>query len=291
MPKAKSVQKKSPAVNHRSKKPAVDPKDAGLYIRKPENQADFFPQPSWTGPHPDMGTPAVHRFKHWICNDNNTCVPWEGERFTDNLNWRIFRIMSEFVEGFEFLSNLQKEVTFFGSARALPENKYYKMARDLGHRLAKDGYTIITGGGPGLMEAGNRGAFEANGESVGLDIALPTEQRRNKYVKKSKGFHYFFTRKVMLSASAQAYVFFPGGFGTFDELFEVVTLIQTGKMSDQVPVILVGKDYWGGLLEWIKTIMMEKNGFVEPFEFDILQLVDSVDEAYKRIRATKERTL
>jgi hypothetical protein len=238
-----------------------------------------------------MGTPAVHRFKHWICNDNNTCVPWEGERFTDNLNWRIFRIMSEFVEGFEFLSNLQKEVTFFGSARALPENKYYKMTRDLAHRLSKDGYTIITGGGPGLMEAGNRGAYEAGGESVGLDIALPTEQRRNKYVKKSKGFHYFFTRKVMLSASAQAYVFFPGGFGTFDELFEVVTLIQTGKMSDQVPVILIGKDYWGGLLAWIKETMMEKNGFIEPFEFDILHLVDSVDAAYKLIKDTKERTL
>ena len=251
----------------------------------------FFPQPSWTGPHPENGTPASHRFKHWVCSDNNTCVPWETDNFTENINWRIFRIMAEFVEGFEFLSGLKNEVSFFGSARVMPENKYYKMARELAQRLGKDGYTMITGGGPGIMEAGNRGTFEVGGESVGLDIQLPNEQRRNKYVQKSKGFHYFFTRKVMLSASAQAYVFFPGGFGTFDELFEIVTLIQTGKMSDHVPVILVGKDYWGGLLEWIKTVMVEKNHFVEMPEAEILRLVDTVDEAYEIIKNTKERKL
>ncbi|KAA0206007.1 TIGR00730 family Rossman fold protein [Candidatus Uhrbacteria bacterium] len=199
--------------------------------------------------------------------------------------------MAEFVEGFEFLSRLEKEVTFFGSARAMPENKYYKSARELAHRLGKEGFTIITGGGPGIMEAGNRGAFEAGGESIGLDIQLPTEQRRNKYVKQSKGFHYFFTRKVMLSASAQAYIFFPGGFGTMDELFEMVTLIQTGKMSDHVPVILFGKDYWEGMLDWIRKNMMEENHFIEPFELEILRVVDSVDEAYEIIRQTPERVL
>lgn len=274
-----------------SKKPLADPGDAGLFKPDPETHTQFFPQPSWTGPHPDTGTPSAHRFKHWVCSDNNTCVPWEPENFADNINWRIFRIMAEFVEGFEFLSNLHREVTFFGSARALPGNPYYKIARELGGRLAKDGYTIITGGGPGIMEAGNRGAFEAGGESVGLDIVLPTEQRRNKYVKNSKSFHYFFTRKVMLSASAQAYVFFPGGFGTLDELFEVVTLIQTGKMSDQVPVILVGKEYWTGLLDWIKKTIFEKNHFLEPFETEIMRLVDTADEAVDMISKTPERLL
>lgn len=283
--------KKSSTAKRSTKKPLVDPSVAGLYKPDSETRTQFFPQPSWTGPHPETGTPAGHRFKHWVCHDNNTCVPWEPESFTDNINWRIFRIMAEFIEGFEFLSGLKKEVSFFGSARVMPENRYYKMARDLGKRLAKEGFTMVTGGGPGIMEAGNRGAFEAGGESVGLDIQLPNEQRRNQYVQRSKGFHYFFTRKVMLSASAQAYVFFPGGFGTFDELFEVVTLIQTGKMSDQVPVILMGKDYWSGLVEWLKVNMMEKNRFVEPFEMEILRLVDDADEAFEIIRKTSERRL
>lgn len=289
MPNKKTTNKSN--VKRPRSKPAVDPDNAGLYKPNHDTQTQFFPQPSWTGPHPEMGTPAAHRFKHWICSDNNTCVPWEGERFTDNINWRIFRIMAEFVEGFEFLSGLNKEVSFFGSARVLPEHPYYKEARKLANMLAKAGFTMVTGGGPGIMEAGNRGAFDGGGDSVGLDIALPMEQRRNPYVRTSKAFHYFFTRKVMLSASAQAYVFFPGGFGTFDELFEIVTLIQTGKMSDQVPVILVGKDYWGGLLEWIKKNMMEKNRFVEPFEMEILRLVDTIDEAFMIISKTKERTL
>ncbi len=282
----------SPQKSKRSqKKPMVDPEGAGLFKPDQKKDSTFFPQPSWTGPHPDTGTPAAHRFKHWVCSDNNTCVPWEPENFSDNINWRIFRIMAEFVEGFEFLSNLHREVTFFGSARAVSGNPYYKVARELGNRLAKEGFTIITGGGPGIMEAGNRGAFEAGGESIGLDIVLPTEQRRNKYVKLSKSFHYFFTRKVMLSASAQAYVFFPGGFGTLDELFEVVTLIQTGKMSDQVPVILFGKEYWKGMLEWIKNTMLEQAHFIEPFELEILRVVDTVDEAVAIIGLTPERIL
>lgn len=262
--------------------------DAGVFHH--DSGTQFLPEPSWTGPGADV--PAAHRFQHWVCSDNNTCVPYaEQENFTDNINWRIFRIMAEFVEGFEFLSHLEKEVSVFGSARAMPENKYYKLARDLGFKLGKSGYTMVTGGGPGIMEAGNRGAFEAGAESVGLDIQLPNEQRRNKYVKQSKGFHYFFTRKVMLSASAQAYVFFPGGFGTLDELFEIVTLIQTGKMSDQVPVILFGKEYWIGMIEWVKKNMMDGNHFVEPFEIEILRIVDTVDEAYAIISKTPERTL
>lgn len=284
MPTSKRVKKVAPAKKKSLRK---TPADAGIF--HPDTKTQFLPTPSWTGP--GTNQVAANRFHHWVCSDNNTCQPYVEDDFTENINWRIFRIMAEFIEGFEFLSRLDREVTFFGSARAMPENRYYKIARQLGGRLAKAGYTVITGGGPGIMEAGNRGAFEAGGESVGLDIQLPMEQRRNKYVKQSKGFHYFFTRKVMLSASAQAYVFFPGGFGTLDELFEVVTLIQTGKMSDQVPVVLVGKDYWEGALKWIKDVMMEKNHFIEPFEFEILKVVDSVDEAFDIIKATRERKL
>lgn len=280
-------QKKQPTKKKKSAS-AKHLRDAGVY--HPDTATQYLPPPSWTGSRGRV--PAADRFRHWVCSDNNTCVPYvQAENFTENINWRIFRIMAEFVEGFEFLSRFEKEVTFFGSARAMPENKYYKLARELGARLGKAGFTVITGGGPGIMEAGNRGAFEAGGESVGLDIQLPMEQRRNKYVKQSKGFHYFFTRKVMLSASAQAYVFFPGGFGTLDELFEMVTLIQTGKMSDQVPVILFGKDYWEGMLAWIGKHMMDEQHFIEPFELEILRVVDSVDEAFALIKETPERVL
>ncbi len=155
----KTTKGKKPA----AKKPASKKhlQDAGVI--HPESQTQFLPKPSWTGPGP--GAPAAHRFRHWVCNDNNTCTPYvEQESFTENINWRIFRIMAEFVEGFEFLSRLKKEVTIFGSARAMPENKYYKSARALGQRLGKEGYAVITGGGPGIMEAGNRGSFEVDGE-------------------------------------------------------------------------------------------------------------------------------
>jgi hypothetical protein len=148
---------------------------------------------------------------------------------------------------------------------------------------------VITGGGPGVMEAGNRGVTEGGGDSVGLNIELTTEQRKNKFVKKAIGFHYFFTRKVMLSASAQAYVFFPGGFGTLDEMFEMLTLIQTGKIPGGVPLILVGKPYWSPLLRWIKTGVCKELGFVDADEVKIIQLVDSAEEAFQIINQTIER--
>jgi len=208
--------------------------------------------------------------------------------FRSGASWRIFRIMAEFIEGFEFLADLKKEVTFFGSARVQPGNENYKKARELARMLGSAGYTIITGGGPGIMEAGNRGAYETGAVSAGLNIQLPREQRTNRYVKKAKGFHYFFTRKVMLSASAQAYVFFPGGFGTMDELFEMITLVQTKKMQ-RIPIVLVGKEHWDGLFGWIRTNMAGKHGYIDEEDLKIVKIVDTPKEAFAIIETSKER--
>lgn len=208
--------------------------------------------------------------------------------FAEDVNWRIFRIMAEFIEGFEFLAPLRKEITFFGSARLPEGSKWYQEARRLGTLLAKEQFTIITGGGPGIMEAGNRGAFEGGGESVGIDIELPEEQRRNKYVKTGRGFHYFFTRKVMMSASAQAYVFFPGGLGTLDEFFEIITLIQTEKM-EAVPVVCMGHDFWDPLHNWMRTHLVEAYGTITPEDTELYSIIDTADEALKILRHSKER--
>lgn len=208
--------------------------------------------------------------------------------FAEDANWRIFRIMAEYIEGFEFLSKLRKEVTFFGSARFPEDSRWYQEARALGRILAEHGFTVITGGGPGIMEAGNRGAYEGGGESIGLDIELPMEQRRNAYVKKGLGFHYFFTRKVMMSASAQAYVFFPGGYGTLDEFFEMITLIQTKKM-EVVPVVCIGRDYWEPLHNWIREVLLEKYDAVSPADLELYQIVDTAAEAFAQIKDSKER--
>ena len=208
--------------------------------------------------------------------------------FAEDANWRVFRIMSEFVDGFEFLYPLRKEVTFFGSARLPEDDKWYQEARALGRMLAEHGFTVITGGGPGIMEAGNRGAYEGGGDSIGLDIELPEEQRRNAYVKKGIGFHYFFTRKVMLSASAQAYLFFPGGYGTLDEFFEMITLIQTQKMVS-VPVVCVGKDFWDPLDKWMRSSLLEKFETISPEDLDLYTIVDTAQEAFDIIKDSKER--
>lgn len=229
------------------------------------------------------------RFTSWICAPGNVCVPFEERPFTENLQWRIFRIMAEFIEGFEFLSKLDKEVTIFGSARTMPDQHYYKVARELGALLGKNGFTVITGGGPGIMEAANRGAFDADGNSVGLDIELPKGQRRNKYATKAMGFHYFFTRKVMLSASAQAYVFFPGGFGTLDEMTEMLTLIQTGKIPPEVPLILVGREFWQPFFDWANTMMCQKHRYADKTEAAIMRIVDTAEEAFEIIKKTTER--
>lgn len=207
--------------------------------------------------------------------------------FRSGASWRIFRIMAEFIEGFEFLADLKKEVTFFGSARIPATDQYYKEARKLGLLLGRAGFTIITGGGPGIMEAGNRGATEAGALSVGLNIELPNEQRINRYVKKGKAFHYFFTRKVMLSVSAQAYVYFPGGYGTLDEFLEILTLIQTKKMC-RVPIVCVGKKYWTGFFSWVREELVT-NKFVEARDLELFTIVDTAEEAFKVIKDSQER--
>lgn len=199
--------------------------------------------------------------------------------FDHNPVWRVMRIMSEFVEGFTFLSRIERSVTFFGSARSEPGDHYYEVARDLAQRLAQSGYTIVTGGGPGIMQAGNQGATEAGGESVGLNIQLPMEQRENRYVRHGMSFHYFFTRKVMLNYSAEAYVFFPGGFGTLDEFFELITLVQTGKLERIVPILLIGRDYWEPLIAWMRKNMLMRFHAISPDDLTIWKVTDDLDEA------------
>lgn len=199
--------------------------------------------------------------------------------YAHNPTWRIFRIMSEFVEGFTFLAHVQRSVTFFGSARLPETHPFYQLARQLGQRLASAGYTIVTGGGPGIMQAGNQGASDVGGDSVGLNIQLPHEQRINPYVRRSMSFHYFFSRKVMLDFSAEAYVFFPGGFGTLDEPFEVLVLIQTGKMERCVPVLLIGTDFWAPLCDWLRGTLLEQLQSISPADLTIWTLTDNLDEA------------
>lgn len=214
----------------------------------------------------------------------------ETKDFRSSMQWRIFRIMAEFVEGFEFIADYKKSVTIFGSTQdSKATHKWYEEARRLGGMLAKEGFAVVTGGGPGIMEAGNRGAAEAGGESVGINIQLPKEQRVNPYVNHGKGFHYFFTRKLMLTYAAQVYVYFPGGFGTLDEFFEIVTLIQTKKIATHIPVILVGREFWGPFDEWIRTVVYEQDRAIDAADREIYTIVDTPEEAMEIIRNSKPR--
>ena len=209
--------------------------------------------------------------------------------FDNNPSWRVFRIMGEFIDGFEFLSDFTKTVTFFGSSRLPQNHPACVQARELAKLLAEAGCTIVTGGGPGLMEAANHGANEAGQETIGLNIELAMEQRANKYLTKGLGFHYFFTRKVMLAYSAEAFVFFPGGLGTLDEFSELATLLQTHKIEEKIPIILMGSDFWSPLLAWIKTTMHDEYKTIDARDQDLWTLTDSVEEAYTLIRQALPR--
>jgi len=202
--------------------------------------------------------------------------------FTHEETWRIFRIMSEFVEGFEVLSKIDKAVSIFGSSRMKPNHKYYKLAEQTAYLLAKEGYAIITGSGPGIMEAANKGAKRAGGLSVGLNIQIPQEQKPNKYVDILLDFRYFFVRKVMFVKYAKAFVIMPGGYGTLDEFTEAINLIQTQRIP-KFPVVLLGKDYWEGLISWLKNEVLA-SGNISKEDLDIFTIVDTPQEVIKVIK-------
>ena len=199
----------------------------------------------------------------------------------NNDTWRIFKIMAEYVDGFENMSDIGSAVSIFGSARTSPENKYYQLAEKLSYYLAKEGYAVITGGGGGIMEAANKGASEAPGVSVGLNIELPFEQIPNEYQNKSLSFNYFFCRKTMFLKYVNSCVLFPGGFGTMDEFFETITLIQTDKI-EKMPVILMGVEFWSGLIDWIKNRLLA-DGMISKKDLDLFVLTDDVEEVIKTI--------
>jgi len=203
-----------------------------------------------------------------------------GESIPDSLRdepWRVFRIMGEFVDGFETMARVGPGVTVFGSARVREGHRYYELARETARRLARSGLPIITGGGPGIMEAANRGAFEAKGLSVGLNIVLPFEQKANPYLTHYVDFRYFFVRKVMFIKYARAFVIMPGGFGTMDEFFESMTLIQTEKIK-AFPVFLMGSDYWAGLQDWVHEVMLSREHFISAADLDLWTMTDDPEE-------------
>jgi len=206
---------------------------------------------------------------------------WPEIKSSDS--WNIFKVMAEFVDGYDTLGKIGPCVSVFGSARTKPGTKYYEMAVDIGQKLAAAGLGVITGGGPGIMEAGNKGASKEKGASVGLNIELPFEQNNNPYIDSDKSidFHFFFVRKVMFMKYAQGFIVLPGGFGTLDELFEALTLVQT-KKSAEFPIILVGSEFWGGMIDWIKNTMLEA-GNISAKDLDLFKLVDTADEAVNEI--------
>jgi uncharacterized protein (TIGR00730 family) len=203
---------------------------------------------------------------------------WQEIQTADS--WRIFKIMAEFVEGYEKLSRIGPCVSIFGSARTQPDSKYFKLAEEIAFKLVMQGYGIITGGGPGIMEAGNMGAKKGGGRSVGINIALPFEQQPNIFIDADKliTFDHFFVRKVMFMKYAQGYIVLPGGFGTLDEMFEAITLIQTEKIG-KFPVVLVGREYWQGLVDWIRSTVLDDEGNISPKDMDLFLIVETADEA------------
>jgi len=213
----------------------------------------------------------------------------DNSEFVNRDTWRVFRIMSEFVEGYETMSRVGEAVSVFGSSRTPHEDKYYKMARLLGHMLAERKYAVITGGGPGIMEAANRGAAEAGGISAGLNITLPHEQKANPYANIRLDFRYFFARLVMFVKYARSFVCFPGGYGTLHEFFNSMTLIQTEK-SERFPVILIGKPYWQGLVDWMRAnLLADGYAKIDPEDLELFTITDDLAEAVEIIEAATRR--
>jgi len=225
-----------------------------------------------------------------LIKDAFTEKTWQEIHTTDS--WRVFKIISELVEGFEKLSRIGPCVSIFGSARTHYNDKYYRLAEDIAYNLTQNGYGVITGGGPGIMEAANKGAKRGNGKSVGINIDLPFEQKPNSFIDADKliTFDHFFVRKVMFMKYAQGFIVLPGGFGTFDELFEAITLIQTRKIG-KFPIILVGRNFWKGLLDWVKEVMLDEENNISPDDLNIFTIVDTADEAVDNIKKFYSRYL
>ncbi|HUK21640.1 MAG TPA: TIGR00730 family Rossman fold protein [Gemmatimonadales bacterium] len=224
-----------------------------------------------------------------VTEDERLLTPYPGERraFTRTDPWRVLRIMAEFVEGFDTLSDVTNAVTIFGSARTGPDDPYYERAVQTARRLAQEGFPVITGGGPGIMEAANRGAQEGNGLSIGCNIELPFEQGTNPYVERLIQFRYFFVRKTMFVKYATAFIVFPGGYGTLDELFEALTLIQTGKVKN-FPVVLFGRAYWHGLVEWLRD-RAAGEGKIASTDLSLFEVTDDPEEAVAVVVRARER--
>jgi hypothetical protein len=227
-----------------------------------------------------------HEPGYWHLTDDEVLLrsPEPEDEYKTSDSWRVFRIMGEFVDGFDNLATITRGVSLFGSARTREDEEMYIAARETGRLLAENGFEVITGGGPGIMEAGNRGAFEGKGVSVGCNIELPFEQSANRYQTKSLSFKYFFVRKTMFIKYSNAYIIFPGGFGTMDELFEALTLIQTRKIRN-FPVVLFGSQYWQGLLQWITSAMLNEHN-ISPEDLNLIHLTDSPEDAVAFILQT-----
>jgi len=219
---------------------------------------------------------------HYLLKDAFKPKTWNEIHAMDS--WRVLKIIAEFVEGFEKLARIGPCVSIFGSARTADENKYYKMAEEIAYLLTIHGYGVITGGGPGIMEAANKGATRGKGKSVGMNIDLPFEQKANDFIDLDKliTFDHFFVRKVMFMKYAQGFIVLPGGFGTFDELFEAITLIQTKKIG-KFPIVLVGQKYWDGLLKWVKEVMLDEEKNISVEDLDLFKVVDTAQDAVNHI--------
>lgn len=231
-----------------------------------------------TNPKKTIIEPVVHRME----GELKVCDPTKTDHTRTMESWRVMKIMAEITEGFEFLKKYKLAATIYGSSRIARDDPYYKVASELADKLARSGFTIVTGGAGGIMEAANYGAYEAKGESVGLNIRLPHEQAANKYLTAQKDFNYFFTRRVMLAFASEVYVYFPGGYGTLNEFFEIVTLVQTQKIK-RIPIVLYGKEFWQPIINILEKRLSDKYHYIDKEDLGLYSLVDSVDEAYEQV--------